>query len=79
MASQVNVVQKPQRQRAHSDAGGQNEVKEVDELGADATLQAGECGNRRLAGALPETVVGITQTIRNSRNGNKKIRSRERS
>ena len=35
IASQVNVVQKPQRQRAHSDAGGQREViwpKEVDEL-----------------------------------------------
>ena len=34
--------------------------------------------NRRLAGALPGTRVGITPTIRNSRNSNKKIGIRER-
>ena len=34
--------------------------------------------NRRLAGALPGTEVGITPTIRNSRHSNKKIGRCER-
>ena len=47
IVSQVKAVQKLQRQRVHGDAGGHSEVicpkNRVDELGADATMQVGEC------------------------------------
>ena len=81
IASQVKVVQKQQCQRAHSDAGGQSEViwpkKEVELRGGCDNASRG-MQNRRLAGALPGTEVGIAPTIRNSCSNNKKIGSRVR-
>ena len=74
IASQVKVVQTPQRQREHGDAGGQN--------GQRRWMRCDDASwgmqNRQLAGVLPGTEVGITPSIRNSCNSNKKIGSRER-
>ena len=77
IASQVKVVQKPQRQRAHGDVGRQNAVIWPKKGWMRCDDASWGMQNRRLAGVLPGTEVGTTPTIRNSRNSNKKIGSHE--